>query len=133
MISWYAKAKLANVENIDFESSVALDATVIAIPIRDKNWLAVHGDYDDFSVSGIQKLVMFCKFMPYAVLYGHKHSTDYCEVNGVKLIRSGTFASGGDYVLKQRMVGEPSQAVCVVGDGGIEAFYPVQLSEKGVE
>ena len=133
MISWYAKAKLANVENIDFESSVALDATVIAIPIRGKNWLAVHGDYDDFSVSGIQKLVMFCKFMPYAVLYGHKHSTDYCEVNGVKLIRSGTFTSGGDYVLKQRMVGEPSQAVCVVGDGGIEAFYPVQLSEKGVE
>lgn len=133
MIAWYAKAKLANVENVDFTSSVSLDPTVVAIPIKGKNWLAVHGDYDDFSASGIQKLIAFCKFMPYAVLYGHKHSTDYCEVSGVKLIRSGTFASGGDYTLKSRLVGEPSQAVCVVGDCGIEAFYPVQLERKGAE
>ena len=68
-----------------------------------------------------------CGFIPYGILCGHIHTTDFRDISGVKYIRSGTFASGGDYVAKQRLKSKPSQAVCVVDDNGVKAFYPVEL------
>lgn len=130
LIYWYAKAKLANVDNVDFSlEECKLDPTIACAPIRGKNWLAVHGDCDDYSAGGVGKLVLACGFIPYGILCGHLHSTDYREISGVKYIRSGTFSSGGDYVAKQRLKGSPTQAVCVVNDEGVLAFYPVELSE----
>ena len=128
MIIWYAKARLANVKNVNFElETCKLDTTILCAPIRGKNWLAVHGDYDDYSAGGVGKLVLTCGFVPYGILCGHMHSTDYREISGVKYIRSGTFSSGGDYVTKQRLRGCASQAVCVVNNDGLLAFYPVNL------
>ena len=126
LITWYAKAKLSNVKNVEF-CDFKLDPTIAAIPIRGKNYLAVHGDYDSFDSSGIQKLSMFCHMIPQGIFMGHKHTSDYSECSGVSLVRSGSFANGGDYVTKNRFVSKPSQAVCVLNKNGISAFYPVDL------
>ena len=126
IVTWYAKAKLVNVESVKFYDCM-FDPTIAAIPIRGKNYFAVHGDYDTFDASGIQRLSMFCHMIPEGVFMGHKHTTDYSECSGVSLVRSGTFVNGGDYVTKNRFVSKPSQAVCVVDKNGINAFYPVDL------
>lgn len=128
MIIWYMQAKLQNVSNINFEfENLKLDPTIAYAAIRGKQWIAVHGDFDDYSSNGVGKLSLMCGFIPYGILCGHIHTTDFRDISGVKYIRSGTFASGGDYVAKQRLKGKPSQAVCVVDDNGVKAFYPVEL------
>ena len=128
MIIWYMQAKLQNVLNISFEfENLKLDPTIAYASIRGKQWIAVHGDFDDYSSNGVGKLSLMCGFIPYGILCGHIHTTDFRDISGVKYIRSGTFASGGDYVAKQRLKGKPSQAVCVVDDNGVKAFYPVEL------
>ena len=129
MIIWYMRAKLQNTSNINFDlEDIKLDPTIAYAHIRGKHWIAVHGDFDEYSSSGVGKLSLLCGFVPYGILCGHKHTTDFRDLSGVKYIRSGTFASGGDYVIKQRINGNPSQAVCVVDDYGVRAFYPVELN-----
>lgn len=129
MITWYMQAKLQNVSNVNFNLEYTkLDPTIAYATIRGRQWIAVHGDYDEYSSGGVGKLSLLCGFIPYAILCGHKHTTDFRDISGVKYIRSGTFVSGGDYVIKQRIKGNPSQAVCVVDDYGIRAFYPVELN-----
>lgn len=126
LIPWYLKAKLSNIGNIKFIGEY-LDPTIVSWEIRGKCYFAVHGDIDTFDSSGVQKLVMFTHKIPDGIFMGHKHTTDYSESSGVSLIRSGTFVSGGDYIAKNRLVSRPTQAVCVVDDCGIQAFYPVDV------
>lgn len=128
LILWYSKAKLAHVENVEFLDHCKYDPTIAYFNICGLQFLLCHGDYDTSDASGVQKLSMMIGEIPYAVVMGHRHSTGYSEVSGVKLIQSGTFAtSGSDYCIQKRLVGSPSQAVAVVDDEGIRAFYPIQL------
>lgn len=104
------------------------DTTIGYFEIRGNEYLLCHGDYDSKDASGIQKLTMMIRKIPYAVLMGHRHATAYEEISGVRVIQSGTFSgSGADYCIEKRITGEPSQAVAVVSDSGITAFYPVML------
>lgn len=128
LVIWYAKARLKDNKNVIFLDHCKYDPTIGYMNIHGLQFLLCHGDYDSADQSGIQKLVMMIGEVPYGIVMGHKHSTSYSEISGVKMIQSGTFSgSGSNYCIEHRLVGAPSQAVAVVNDSGIKAFYPVQL------
>lgn len=128
LIPWYMKAKLAHLANIAFIDDANHDSTIGCCTIRGKQYLLVHGDFDDFNEKGLSKLIMMIGYKPYAIFYGHFHCNAYKDVSGVELIRSGSFCgTSDDYTISKRMSGSPSQMVCVVDNSGISALYPIKL------
>lgn len=128
IVVWYAKAKLQNIDNIIFAEEENIDATISKNTIRGKIYYSVHGDYDSYSESGINKLVSMTKEFPSCIFYGHLHHNSYDDINDIKIIRSGSFAgTGDDYTISKRISGKPSQAMCVVDETGIVNFIPVSL------
>ena len=128
LIPWYMRAKLSHISNIEFIDNENLDSTIAWFDIREKKYLAVHGDFDSYSESGVSKLVMMLGFKPEAVFYGHLHHCSYDEISGVKIIRSGCFSgTSDDFTISKRISGRPSQMVCVACDKGIKACYPIEL------
>lgn len=128
IVIWYAKAKLQNIDNIIFAEEENIDSTISKNTIRGKIYYSVHGDYDSYSESGINKLVAMTKEFPDCIFYGHLHHNSYDDINDIKIIRSGSFAgTGDDYTVSKRISGKPSQVMCVVDDTGIKNFIPVDL------
>ena len=126
IIEWYAKSKLEDFENIEFVN--AFDNTFTSFVVRDKVYFVVHGDYDQMNQSGLAKLSMMAGFFPYCVLFGHKHFPATTEINGIKLVQSGSLpGSGDDHTIELRLSGKPSQTVLVCTDKGIECNYTVEL------
>jgi predicted phosphodiesterase len=126
IIEWYAKSKLEDFENIEFVD--AFDNTFTSFVVRDKVYFVVHGDYDQMNQSGLAKLSMMAGFFPYCVLFGHKHFPATTEINGIKLVQSGSLpGSGDDHTIELRLSGRPSQTVLVCTDKGIECNYTVEL------
>ena len=129
IVMWYAQARLEQFENVAFKPECKYDPTIGYMNIRGLLFLLCHGDFDERSAAGIQKLVMLIGEMPYCVVMGHRHTTAFEEISGVKIIQSGCLCgSGSDYCVSKRITGEPSQAVAVVTDEGIDAFYAVSFS-----
>jgi predicted phosphodiesterase len=128
LVIWYAKAKLNNISNIRFDDSENIDPTISKNTIRGNVYYSVHGDYDSYSESGINKLVAVTKEFPKAIFYGHLHKNSYDDINDIKIIRSGSFAGTyDDYTISKRISGKPSQVMCVVDETGIVSFIPVLL------
>lgn len=128
LIVWYAQAKLANISNVHFEDAENIDSTIGKNTIRGKVYYSVHGDYDSYSESGINKLVAVTKEFPTAIFYGHLHKNSYDDINDIKIIRSGSFAGTyDDYTISKRLSGKPSQMMCVVDNNGINTVIPVSL------
>lgn len=128
LIPWYMKAKLSHLENVAFLDDGNIDKTIASFVVRQKMYLAVHGDFDSFSEAGVSKLVMALGIKPHAILYGHKHHCSYDEIAGVKIVRSGSFSgSGDDFTVSKRIAGNPCQMVCVANESGIKACYPIDL------
>lgn len=128
IVIWYAKAKLQNIDNIIFAEEENIDSTISKNTIRGKIYYAVHGDYDSYSESGINKLITMTKEFPDCIFYGHLHHNSYDDINDIKIIRSGSFAgTGDDYTVSKRISGKPSQVMCVVDDTGVKNFIPVDL------
>lgn len=126
IIEWYAKSKLEDFENIEFVD--AFDNTFTSFVVRDKVYFVVHGDYDQMNQNGLAKLSMMAGFFPYCVLFGHKHFPATTEINGIKLVQSGSLpGSGDDHTIELRLSGKPSQTVLVCTDKGIECNYTVEL------
>ena len=126
LIEWYAKKKLEDFENIKFEE--AFDNTFSSLTVRDKTYFVVHGDYDTMNQGGLAKLSMMAGFFPYCVLFGHKHFPATTEINGIKLVQSGSMpGSGDDHTIELRLSGKPSQTVLVCNKNGIECNYTVEL------
>lgn len=126
IIEWYAKSKLEDFENIEFVD--AFDNTFTSFVVRDKVYFVVHGDYDQMNQSGLAKLSMMAGFFPYCVLFGHKHFPATTEINGIKLVQSGSLpGSGDDHTIELRLSGKPSQTVLVCTEKGIECNYTVEL------
>lgn len=129
LVIWYLKAKCENLVNVEFVDKVNLDPTIGRIYVRGKEYLAVHGDFDQFSEAGVSKLVMMTGVKPEAILLGHLHHCSYDDVAGVKIIRSGSFADPiDDYSISKRISGHASQMVVVCDEAGVQALYPVDLS-----
>lgn len=128
LIPWYMKAKLSHLKNVLFIDDKNYDSTIASCEIRGNKYLMVHGDYDNFSESGVSKLVMMLGFKPTAIFYGHLHRCSYDDISGVKIVRSGSFSGTSDnYTITQRLSGKPSQMICVITESGIEGFYPIEL------
>lgn len=127
LIVWYSKAKLSHVTNIKYIDE-KYDDTIATITVRGHEFFMVHGDYDSFSESGLNKLIMFVGHKPTGVLIGHMHHCSYDDLNNIKLIRSGSFCgSVDDYSISKRLAGKAAQMVCVVNNSGVQALYPVVL------
>lgn len=126
LIEWYAKSKLENFENIEFIEPY--DNTFNCFVIRNKHYFVVHGDYDKFDMAGVAKLSMMAGYFPYCILFGHRHFPATTEINGIKLVQSGSFpGAGDDHTIELRLSGKPSQTVLVCNEDGIECNYTVEL------
>ena len=127
LIGWAVELSLKHINNFHVLKR-NIDTGIVDICIRNKTYIGVHGDFDQFNKSGVQNLCMALGFVPYAITYGHMHVCSVDEVNGVKMIRGGSLAGSGDqYTLEKRLTGKPSQMVCVCTDKGVKAYYPVEL------
>ena len=126
LIEWYAKSKLENFENIEFIEPY--DNTFNCFVVRNKHYFVVHGDYDKFDMAGVAKLSMMAGYFPYCILFGHRHFPATTEINGIKLVQSGSFpGAGDDHTIELRLSGKPSQTVLVCNEDGIECNYTVEL------
>lgn len=127
LIIWFIEKMLKNAENIAVEDE-NLDDTLAEFYVKDKLYYAVHGDFDGTSDSAIAKLVLWSKLTPYCIICGHKHTPAMFDVQGIKVVQSGSLSGSGDeYTRKKRLSGEPSQTVLVVDDNGIKCHYPIIL------
>ena len=127
LVGWVVNSSLQHVSNIIFIPN-QLDIGIAEMTIRGKRYVSVHGDYDKFSKSGVENLVMMIGYIPYAVLFGHLHICSLDECNGVKMIRGGSLAGAGDqYTIEKRLSGKPAQMICVCDNKGVDCYYPVEL------
>lgn len=128
LIPWYMKAALQHINNVIFIDEENYDPTIGKIDIRGNEYILVHGDYDQFNEAGVSKLVMMIGHKPCSILMGHMHHNSYDDINGVKIIRSGSFAgTGDDYCITKRLYGKPSQMAVVVDKSGVKCCYPIDL------
>ena len=127
LVGWVVNSSLQHISNITFFNN-RLDVGIAEMTIRGKKYVSVHGDYDKYSKSGVEGLVMMIGYIPYAVLFGHLHVCSLDECNGVKMIRGGSLAGAGDqYTIEKRLSGKPSQMICICSDHGVDCYYPVEL------
>lgn len=127
IISWGIELSLKHIDNFHVLKR-NLDTGIADLSIRGKSYIAVHGDYDSFSKSGVSNLCMSLGFLSYAITFGHLHTCSVDETNGVKMIRGGSLAGCGDsYTIEKRLTGKPSQMVCVCNSKGVKAYYPIEL------
>lgn len=105
-----------------------LDIGIAQFNVRGKTYVAVHGDFDSFSKQGIANLSMMLGFLPDVVLMGHNHFPAFADIQGVKVVQTGTLAGSGDnYTIEKRLFGKPSQTILICNSVGIETYYPVEL------
>lgn len=127
IISWGIELSLKHIDNF-YVLKQNYDSGIAEMNIRGKSYIAVHGDYDKYTNSGVSNLCMYLGFIPYAITYGHLHTCAVDEASGVKMIRGGSLAgSGDDYTIEKRLSGKPSQMVCVCNDNGVVCYYPIEL------
>ena len=128
-IGWDVGRTLKHIENFHMITHRNLDIGIADMNVRNKTYIAVHGDFDAFNKQGVLNLCSMLGFFPYACLYGHLHTPSYDEVNGVKMVRSGSLSgSGDDYTIEKRLCGEPCQTVLVCDKKGIRCTYNVVLT-----
>lgn len=127
IITWGVELSLKHIENFHVLNK-NFDSGIAEMNIRGKSYIAVHGDFDKYSKSGVSNLCMHLGFIPYAITYGHLHTCAIDDSNGVKMIRGGSLAgSGDDYTIEKRLSGKPSQMVCICNNKGVACYYPVEL------
>lgn len=129
LIVWYLKNKLSQMNNVEFLEP--LDNTMNVFFIRDNAYVSVHGDYDKFDKSGVANLITMLGFVPYCVLFGHRHFPATSEINGIKIVQCGSLpGAGDDYTVQMRMSGKPSQTILVCTENGIYANYNIEFNRK---
>ena len=127
IISWGVELSLKHIDNF-YVLKRNFDSGIAEMNIRNKVYIAVHGDYDRYTSTGVSNLCMHLGFIPYAITYGHLHTCAVDEANGVKMIRGGSLAgSGDDYTIEKRLSGKPSQMVCICNNKGVVCYYPIEL------
>lgn len=128
IISWAVELSLQHISNIHTLKR-NIDTGIADLDIRGKFYTLIHGDYDPFNKQGALTLCSMLGYFPYALIMGHMHTCAVDEANGVKLIRGGSLAGSGDqYTVEKRLVGKPSQMVCICNSKGVQAYYPIELN-----
>ena len=126
LVEWYLKARLQNFENVTVGASQKIDSTMYIINVRGKNYVGVHGDYDN-SKEKVQSLKTMAGGDVYAVLSAHLHHNKQDVVQGVKTIMAGSFLGVDDFCVSKRIIGRPEQMVCVCDENGIRCTYDIPL------
>ena len=126
LIEWYLAARLQNFENVIIDDSHKLDNTISMFTVRGKNYLMVHGDFDN-SVGKVQALRAMVQEPVYAILSGHMHHNQTDVVQGVRTIMAGSFQGMDQFCVEKRIVGKPEQMVCVCDESGIRCHYDIEL------
>lgn len=128
LIGWAVSLCLDHIENFHYINYRNLDTGIADISVCGKTYIAVHGDMDDMTKQGVANLSMLIGFVPYAILKGHLHYPAMNEINGVKVVQSGSLAGIGDqYTIEKRLCGKPSQTFLVCDKKGIDCIYNVEL------
>lgn len=127
LVEWYMAARLQNFENIHVGYGEKIDQTMYLIDVRGYPMLGIHGDFDP-SITNVTNLQTMVGKPLYAVLMGHRHYNMTTDVQGIKVIQSGSFLGTDDYCIGKRLNGHPSQIISVVTDEGITCNYDVDLT-----
>lgn len=128
LISWTIGMLLKHKDNFNYVEEANIDNGIIQFDIFDKTYLGVHGDMDIGDKKNISDLCGIVKKIPYAIFKGHKHFPESTEMNGIKIIQSGSLVgSGDDHTIEKRLSGKPSQTLCIVDKNGIECIYNIEL------
>lgn len=128
LIPFCTNMLLSHINNFYYCEEANIDSGIAMFMINDKTYIAVHGDYDAFTDSGVKNLISVVQTIPYAVLFGHKHFPATSECSGVKMVQNGSLCGSGDqFTVERRLGGKANQTICVCDDKGIEAYYPVEL------
>lgn len=130
LITWIVKQMTSHINSIkihDDEFS-RIDSGISIFELYGKEYVAVHGDFDNLNKTGVGNLSMMLGRIPYAIMNGHNHFPSNTDVNGVKIIQGGSMAgSGDDYTIEKRLSGKPNQTVLVCGEEGIDCIYNIEL------
>ena len=127
LVAWAVQSFLSHKENFEYvETMVSTDIDVF--DVCGKNYVAVHGDYDSFSKTGVSDLTLMLGFKPYAILFGHMHTCAMDEVAGIKMVRGGCLSgTGDDYTFEKRLRCGASQMVLICSERGIDCAYPITM------
>lgn len=129
IISWAVGLCLKDYDNFNVMEHRKLDTGIVDIDCCGKFYIGCHGDYDPMTKSGVSNLAMMLGFIPYGIIRGHMHYPAMNEINGVKVIQSGSLAGAGDeHTIEMRLTGKPNQTVLVCDKDGIDAIYNVELN-----
>lgn len=124
LIPWYIKARVQNYPNITILQN-DIDESVNIVNIRNKNYLTVHGDYDNFD--RVDKIIHMVGGSVYGVHMGHLHHNKTESISGYKVFRSGSYQGVDDFCIQKRIYGVAEQLVAVVDVHGIVCYYDVPL------
>ena len=128
IVNWAVSIALHHINNFYYFSHRNIDTGIVDINVLGKTYIGVHGDYDPMTKQGVANLSMFLGFVPYAILRGHLHYSAMNELNGVKVVQSGSLTGAGDsYTIEHRLTGKPSQTLLVCDENGIDCIYNVEL------
>ena len=126
LTEWYLTARLQNFENVIIDDSHKLDNTISMFAVRGKNYMLVHGDFDN-TVGKVQALRAMVQEPVYAILSGHMHHNQTDVVQGVRTVMAGSFQGMDQFCVEKRIVGKPEQMVCVCDENGIRCHYDIEL------
>lgn len=127
-IGWAVSLCLSHIKNFHYMKYRNLDIGLANLFVCGKTYIACHGDYDPMTKQGVSNLCMLLGFIPTGIFRGHMHYSAMNELNGVKVIQSGSLVgSGDDYTIEYRLTGKPSQTLCICNSNGIECIYNVEL------
>lgn len=130
LVGWNVDKCLSHITNFhtNHDNARKIDVGISRLVIRDKVYIACHGDYDEFSFKGVAGLSMLLGFIPYAILCGHKHFPAISDFAGVQMVQCGSLVGSGDsYCIEKRLTSKPSQTVCICTSSGIQCYYPIEL------
>jgi hypothetical protein len=125
LIEWYVKARIQNVKNIIINEK-NIDNTMYLLNVRGKNYLGVHGSYDDSNYK-IQSVTNMTEENIYCVLLAHLHHNKSDYVQGIKTLMAGSFVGMDNYTIEKRIIGQPQQLVCVCTNKGVLCQYDVNF------
>ena len=130
LITWIVKQMTAHIKSIKIhnDDETRIDSGISMFELYGKEYVAVHGDYDNLTKTGVGNLSMMLGKIPYAIMNGHNHFPMNTDINGVKIIQGGSMAgSGDDYTIEKRLSGKPNQTVLVCDENGIDCIYNIEL------
>lgn len=130
LITWIVKQMTSHIDTIKIHDDdyTRIDSGISVFELYGKEYVAVHGDYDNLNKTGVGNLSMMLGRIPYAIMNGHNHFPSNTDINGVKIVQGGSIAGSGDsYTVEKRLSGKPNQTVLVCDENGIDCIYNVEL------